>query len=295
MMTIKVTFEGYIETTKDALLIFEACKRGVLPRVTRRLKDNERHLIQSGAIFCFDEQESRIKRWTDGLVWSPSRILGHFLIYRELQNKTEWVSSSLERRQNRHKYIIAPELLKQQQEKAMLGSLAKTQTRFKQHGLIKKSISLMVDGVQQHLICYYTKEDVLCKRLKTPSSQMDLASLELSSGLHLRQNFRASKTDKLKSSISSNSSNSNQILQPVSQNQTVPEYNVMPSSMSYYPLMQVDDYQHSQNPHQHLFSSHSFHAINHASIIPQRSTDLVAANAFMVDPLLGWNEFEWQM
>ncbi|CAO3597762.1 unnamed protein product [Absidia cylindrospora] len=28
-----------------------------------------------------------IKRWTDGLVWSPSRIFGNFLIYRELDDR----------------------------------------------------------------------------------------------------------------------------------------------------------------------------------------------------------------
>lgn len=52
------TFQGYIETTRDSLLIFEACKRGLLPRVNRRLQEKERQLVQSGAVFCFDENES---------------------------------------------------------------------------------------------------------------------------------------------------------------------------------------------------------------------------------------------
>lgn len=51
-----------------------------------------------------------------------------------------------------------------------------------------------------------------------------------------------------------------------------------------------------QNPHQHLFSSSSFHTINHASI-NQRIDPI--ANAFMIDidALLGtgWNEFELQL
>lgn len=37
-------------------------------------------MVQSGAVFVFDEHESGIKRWTDGLVWSPSRILNNFLV-----------------------------------------------------------------------------------------------------------------------------------------------------------------------------------------------------------------------
>jgi hypothetical protein len=47
-----------------------------------------------------------------------------------------------------------------------------------------------VDGVQQHIISYYSKEDVLSCKLKTPSSIVELSSLEVSPGLHLRQNFR---------------------------------------------------------------------------------------------------------
>ena len=73
-------FRGYIETTYDSLLVFEAARRGMSPRVTRRLIERERGMVQSGAVFVFDEHESGIKRWTDGLVWSPSRILGNFLV-----------------------------------------------------------------------------------------------------------------------------------------------------------------------------------------------------------------------
>lgn len=72
---------GWIETTGDALLILEAARRGLIPRVTRRLVDSERKMITSGSVFVFDEDESGIKRWTDGFFWSPSRILGNFLVY----------------------------------------------------------------------------------------------------------------------------------------------------------------------------------------------------------------------
>ncbi|GAA5912191.1 hypothetical protein JCM6882_003079 [Rhodosporidiobolus microsporus] len=81
-------FRGFVETTLDALLVFEGCKRGYLPKISRRLQDFEkRALVVSGAIFVFDEEETGIKRWTDGLSWSPSRTLGNFLVYRELDKK----------------------------------------------------------------------------------------------------------------------------------------------------------------------------------------------------------------
>jgi hypothetical protein len=80
-------WSGWIETTGDALLILEAARRGMIPRVTRRLVDSERKMITSGSVFVFDEDESGIKRWTDGFFWSPSRILGNFLLYRETDKR----------------------------------------------------------------------------------------------------------------------------------------------------------------------------------------------------------------
>lgn len=53
---------GFLETTEDALLILEAARRRMIPRVTRRLADRERRLIQSGSVFVFEEEESGIKR-----------------------------------------------------------------------------------------------------------------------------------------------------------------------------------------------------------------------------------------
>lgn len=82
------TFYGLIETTADALKVIELCRQGKLGRVRRRLHEKERKMIRSGSVFVFDETESGVKRWTDGRLWSPSRILGNFLIYRELERKT---------------------------------------------------------------------------------------------------------------------------------------------------------------------------------------------------------------
>ena len=81
------TFYGKVDSTTDALRIFELCRQGKLGRVRRRLHERERKMIRSGSVFVFDELESGIKRWTDGRLWSPSRILGNFLIYRELDRK----------------------------------------------------------------------------------------------------------------------------------------------------------------------------------------------------------------
>jgi hypothetical protein len=51
-------------------------------------------------------------------------------------------------------------------------------------------MSIMVNGVSQHMISYYTKEDVLACKLKTPSSLPSLAILEIAPEFLLKQNFR---------------------------------------------------------------------------------------------------------
>jgi hypothetical protein len=81
----KPTFTGFVQNSMDGLILFEACLSGKLDHVPRRPHDRESsQLIKSGNIFIYQENESGIKRWTDGVTWSPSRILGNFLIYREL-------------------------------------------------------------------------------------------------------------------------------------------------------------------------------------------------------------------
>lgn len=74
-------FIGAIDNTVEAFHLVYAARLGVIPRVLRRLNDRERRQwVVSGAVFVFSVQESQIKRWTDGRVWSPSRIDGNFLV-----------------------------------------------------------------------------------------------------------------------------------------------------------------------------------------------------------------------
>ncbi|ORZ02361.1 Gti1/Pac2 family-domain-containing protein, partial [Syncephalastrum racemosum] len=204
-MATNETFHGFVETTTDTLLIFEACRRGMLPKINRRLQEQERGAVQSGTVFVFDERESGIKRWTDGLVWSPSRILGNFLIYRELDGRDMPSGDKRRVQRNTSGYnyqqvtpkALYPEeddltddgLMDRNRERALVGSLTNSYN-FKKGGLIKKTMSIIVNGSPQHLISYYTKDDVLSGRLATPSSIPELSQLEISPELFLRQSFR---------------------------------------------------------------------------------------------------------
>jgi len=76
-----IPFHGFVETTADALRLIQAARQGVIPRITRRLNEEERAtIVRSGAVFVFSVEESGIRRWTEGLSWSASRIAGNFLV-----------------------------------------------------------------------------------------------------------------------------------------------------------------------------------------------------------------------
>jgi hypothetical protein len=64
----------------------EAVRLGILNAVGRRLNDAERSLyVRSGTVFVWEESEddAGIKRWTDGCMWSQSRMREPFLFYEE--------------------------------------------------------------------------------------------------------------------------------------------------------------------------------------------------------------------
>lgn len=75
---------GYINNYEEACLVVHASRLGALARTTERLNAEERESIESGSIFCFIENENGMKRWTDGRIWSPSKISGEFLLYQEV-------------------------------------------------------------------------------------------------------------------------------------------------------------------------------------------------------------------
>lgn len=145
-------WSGWIETTGDALIILEAARRGIIPRVTRRPHSTERRMITSGSVFVFDEDESGIKRWTDGMYWSPSRISGNFLLYRETQKKGQGHKSyrqrdnddpddrdSAEHQNLAFKRDTDSDIagIDKQREKILFGSLTNN-IKFKRAGLMKK-------------------------------------------------------------------------------------------------------------------------------------------------------------
>jgi len=152
-------------------------------------------MIASGSVFVFDEDESGIKRWTDGFFWSPSRILGNFLLYRETEQKEA-------SRRIRHTPLqastspVTPDNPgvkagdpKGDAARSLVGSLTDTY-KFKSEGLMKKTFSLTIGGIAQHLISYYRISDVESGYLQTPSAVETFRNLDISPEYLDKTHFR---------------------------------------------------------------------------------------------------------
>ncbi|KAF2819676.1 hypothetical protein CC86DRAFT_374826 [Ophiobolus disseminans] len=149
------TYHGHVRTPNDAIILFEACRIGILPRVQRRLSEKERQQIKSGSVFVWDEREAGMRRWTDGKSWSASRVSGSFLTYREMEGKRG--GSALP---------TAP-AVKRASGKSPDGSATGDSDgegpdgyRYKPDGLMKQSFSITTSSGQHlHLISYYSRSN----------------------------------------------------------------------------------------------------------------------------------------
>lgn len=208
------TYVGHIASTLDAIVLFEACLSGTLNHVPRRPHDRERQeLICSGNVFIYEEHASGIKRWTDGVSWSPSRILGNFLIYRELKEPFPPGEKKRALKKNRKVQVqtptpksepgvrvatsdgnLDPNAAGNSADRALIGSLVDSYP-FKPDGLVKKTISICYQGVPHHLVSYYNVDDVIANKLVAPSEDQHLRNVIPRTELVMQQNFRTPLED----------------------------------------------------------------------------------------------------
>ena len=145
--------------------------------IQRRPNEKERNeAIVSGNIFIYSEHTSSIKRWTDGVQWSPSRIMGNFLVYRELNKGFPPGEKKRAAKKNRSSQTgfgdgsnphNLPINLSKDEERQFIGSLVDSYD-FKCGGLVKKTISVKYNNNNYHLVSYYDLR--YARDLETPSS-----------------------------------------------------------------------------------------------------------------------------
>lgn len=135
-------FFGYIQTYEEACLVVHAVRLGYLDVIEGRLTPEERENIRSGDIFCFVESPKGMKRWTDGKVWSPSKIHGQFLLYREVP-----------------RHMNKSAIGKRNRQKSLLGLSSSTRERLidwnDKLSFSKKTISITLQNRTYHIIAYF--------------------------------------------------------------------------------------------------------------------------------------------
>ncbi|KAL5042865.1 Gti1/Pac2 family-domain-containing protein [Aspergillus fruticulosus] len=176
------TYHGHVRTPADAIILFEACRIGLLPRVQRRLSEKERQLIQSGSVFVWDEREAGMRRWTDGKSWSASRVSGSFLTYREMEGKRGGTSVSTQPTRAGK----TPDSARGSDDDRGEGlDDGPDGYRYKPDGLMKQSFSITTStGQHLHLISYYSRSHPNAANLLQPSTDPALRSVRPQKGLY---------------------------------------------------------------------------------------------------------------
>lgn len=86
---IAATYRGHVASTQDALIVIEACLRGVLYHTCRRPRSSEESsLAKSGNIFVYERGSSGIRSWEDGITWSTPQRVGNFEVCRQLSSSS---------------------------------------------------------------------------------------------------------------------------------------------------------------------------------------------------------------
>jgi hypothetical protein len=169
------TYNGQVRTPQDAIILFEACRLGLLPRVQRRLSEKERQSIRSGSVFVWDEREAGMRRWTDGKSWSASRVSGSFLTYREMEGKRGGNSVPPPNKQSDMHAEEPP----QETDEGPDGY------RYKPDGLMKQSFSITTSqGQHLHLISYFARSHATAPGLNQPSTDPSLRGIRPQKGMY---------------------------------------------------------------------------------------------------------------
>ncbi|TPX48006.1 hypothetical protein SeMB42_g03140 [Synchytrium endobioticum] len=162
-----LTYRGHVASIADALLLFEAVRIGRLRAVKGRLSEQDRPTyIKSGSVFIWTEDETGVRRWTDGKQWTTSRIDGPFLTYHEVVERHQPLKSCT----------------------------------IKENGLIKRAMSITArDGRKHRMVSYYTEENVRSNSLPLPTQDPDLADVSVETELYPEFKAPSSSPERVRS------------------------------------------------------------------------------------------------
>ncbi|KAJ3271566.1 hypothetical protein HDV01_006528 [Terramyces sp. JEL0728] len=202
------SFFGFVNTPADAALLIYSSTDGSnrVQSVKRRLASQERNQIKSGSVYVFCEQESGMRRWTDGMRWSKSRVEGQFLVYRRIEPEPTDVENEQAIPNKRRRVLsqqtdstidddsieddnssksLSVDFVREGSESSLIPSKG-----YRDDVLCKKTFAISIKGRVSHVICYYSKQDVMDGVLKTPSSMEMFADIKVPNEYVDPSNFR---------------------------------------------------------------------------------------------------------
>ncbi|KAJ3297348.1 hypothetical protein HDU79_003963 [Rhizoclosmatium sp. JEL0117] len=140
------TFRGFCKNKHDAQILVEACVAGYLFPLNVIPVDLSAMRLQSGTIIVFAESTShtQMMRWRDGCRWSPSRVNGQFLLYREVESTKKPPSTAIVEESTRFNTPVP-----------------RPNTRLVPHGFAKRTISVQgSNGQNYRVISYFYPKDI---------------------------------------------------------------------------------------------------------------------------------------
>ncbi|KAB8213283.1 Gti1/Pac2 family-domain-containing protein [Aspergillus novoparasiticus] len=167
------TYYGNILSTKDAVILFEACRTGYLPSVQRRLSEKEQSQIRPGSVFVWTKQVAGMQRWTDSRSWSASRASGRLFTYYEIKRDRVGPSCSL------YPPVSSKDASEPQHNEAGEAECTPADGQYKVGGLVKRTLSVLTTtGKSVHLVWYLSSSQDEVTILRRPSTDPTLRFLQ---------------------------------------------------------------------------------------------------------------------
>ncbi|KZT09723.1 uncharacterized protein LAESUDRAFT_810689 [Laetiporus sulphureus 93-53] len=185
----------HLRDARDAHTVFEAVRQSLLRPVKRRLNETERQLyIKSGSIFVWEEseEESGLRRWTDGRIWSQSRMREPYLFYDEKVSSNE--DSGGQSLRSAYRFVEGP-------SRIWTSSAQSHYERSDHHptGLVKQAYSAWVftspnaEPRKWHLTAYFTYADL--PKIPTIDQDPMLRRLVVPQGVYKSAKSRSRNAD----------------------------------------------------------------------------------------------------
>ncbi|KAJ3279704.1 hypothetical protein HDU79_000370, partial [Rhizoclosmatium sp. JEL0117] len=186
------TYHGFIDDPVDAVYVVQGTLKGVLPAFRGNSDDMASVKVRSGTVIVMPEKGLSVKRWRDGIKWSPSRAYGNFLLYRQIETKNTNEPDDDDDPDPRP--YSAPYGSTTGLQPTFTSKTLKEGTRIAKNGLTKRTITVKgSDGEKHRVISYYNSRDVMAMMR---AAQRGEGGESLSAGL-----LRASEDENLRDAV----------------------------------------------------------------------------------------------